>query len=44
MENEEIRTAEVEKLSQSEKREQVFVSLFLSGFYEEKEKEEALSN
>lgn len=44
MENEEIRTAEVEKLSQSEKREQVFVSLFLSGFYEEKEKDEALSN
>ncbi len=42
--NEDNRTTEVGKLSQSDKREQVFISLFLSGFYEEKEKDEAISN
>lgn len=44
MVNEDNRAVEVEKLSQSAKREQVFISLFLSGFYEEKDKSEALSN
>ena len=44
MVNEDNRAAEVEKLSQSAKREQVFISLFLSGFYEERDKSEALSN
>ncbi len=40
--SDEIITKEIERLSRTELREQVFVSLFLAGFYEEPEREEAL--
>ena len=35
--SDEIITNEIERLSRTELREQVFISLFLSGFYEEPE-------
>ena len=40
--SDEIITNEIERLSRTELREQVFISLFLSGFYEEPEREDAL--
>ena len=43
MNNDEMQLTEVVKLSQSEKREQVFVTLFLSGFYDEQDKAEAIA-
>ena len=44
MVNEDNRIVETDKMNQSGKREQVFISLFLSGFYEEPDREEALMN
>lgn len=40
--NEDFPVEKVTRLVQSEKREQVFISLFISGFYEEADREEAL--
>lgn len=40
--SDDIQMDEVVKLTQSEKREQVFISLFIAGFYEEDERKEAL--
>lgn len=44
MAHEDNQAERIETLSQSKKREQVFVSLFLAGFYEEQDKREALMN
>ena len=41
---EEKDTIQVQKMSRSARREQVFVALFISGFYEVSETDEALSN
>ena len=41
---EEKDTIQVTKMSRSARREQVFVALFISGFYEVSETDEALSN
>lgn len=40
--SDDIQMVEVVKLTQSEKREQVFISLFIAGFYEDAERKEAL--